>query len=93
MRLSKCLGQRQRRRGNAGLRDIMLPKTEGPTGLACWRVVSRCALRASAEHASQPAPLWDRTCNDPNSLCYNSVSGQGQLLWVGFACRTVLEGV
>jgi len=32
-------------RGNVGLRDIMLPKTEGPTGLACWRVVSHCALR------------------------------------------------
>ena len=24
---------------------------------------------------------------DLNSLCYNSVSGQGQLLWVEFACR------
>ena len=29
------------------------------------------------------APLWDRTCTDLNSLCYNSVTGQGQLLWVG----------
>src|ERR1700687_5232736 len=28
-------------------------------------------------------PLWDRTCTDLNSLCYNSVTGQGQLLWVG----------
>jgi hypothetical protein len=32
---------------------------------------------------SSTAPLWDRTCTDLNSLCYNSFSGQGQLLWVG----------
>jgi hypothetical protein len=33
--------------------------------------------------SSSTAPLWDRICTDLNSLCYNSVSGQGQLLWVG----------
>jgi hypothetical protein len=32
---------------------------------------------------SSPAPLWDRTYTDLNSLCYNSFTGQGQLLWVG----------
>src|ERR1700687_5994845 len=32
-------------------------------------------------------PLWDRTCTDLNSLCYNSVTGQGQLLWVGVRLR------
>ena len=26
-----------------------------------------------------------QVCTDLNSLCYNSVTGQGQLLWVGFA--------
>jgi hypothetical protein len=28
-----------------------------------------------------------------NFLCYNSFTGQGQLLWVGAACSTVLDGV
>jgi hypothetical protein len=28
-------------------------------------------------------------CTDLNSLCYNSLTGQGQLLWVHVACRTV----
>jgi hypothetical protein len=38
----------------------------------------------STKATSEPtAPLWDRTCTDLNSLCYNSVTGQGQLLWVG----------
>src|SRR5437762_9969117 len=26
-----------------------------------------------------------------NSLCYNSFTGQGQLLWVGVACTTVFD--
>jgi hypothetical protein len=32
----------------------------------------------------QPKAIWlPRACTDLNSLCYNSVTGQGQLLWVG----------
>jgi hypothetical protein len=43
-------------------------------------------LRRLSEHASQ-APRWCRTYTDLNCLCYNSFTGQGQLLWVGVACR------
>jgi len=32
-------------------------------------------------------PLWVGICTDLNSLCYNSVTGQGQLLWVGVCLR------
>jgi hypothetical protein len=28
-------------------------------------------------------------CTDLNSLCYNSFTGQGQLLWVRVACSSV----
>ena len=30
-----------------------------------------------------PTPICRRICTDPNSVCYNSFTGQGQLLWVG----------
>jgi hypothetical protein len=32
---------------------------------------------------SSSSPHSFRTCTDLNSVCYNSFSGQGQLLWVG----------
>jgi|GEM_PF-4676449 hypothetical protein len=32
---------------------------------------------------------YRQVCTDPNSLCYNSFTGQGQLLWVRVACGTV----
>ena len=32
------------------------------------------------------APLWDSTCTDLNSLCYNSVTEHGQMLGVAIAC-------
>src|SRR6266566_9039669 len=41
---------------------------------------------------SSQSGTQDTACTDLNSLCYNSVSGQGQLLWVGFACSAVLDG-
>lgn len=34
-------------------------------------------------------PSVGQTCTDPNSVCYNSFTGQGQLLWVRVACSTV----
>jgi hypothetical protein len=37
--------------------------------------------------AKTPSNLGN--CTDLNSLCYNSFTGQGQLLWVGLACITV----
>jgi hypothetical protein len=44
--------------------------------------------------ASVPSPAAETrsnlgNCTDLNSLCYNSFSGQGQLLWVRVACGTV----
>jgi hypothetical protein len=37
-----------------------------------------------AFHRSRPeTPSNLGNCTDLNSLCYNSVTGQGQLLWVG----------
>ena len=42
--------------------------------------------------SSEPYEPYGQACTDLNSLCYNSVSGQGQLLWVGLACTTVLDG-
>jgi hypothetical protein len=38
---------------------------------------------------SSISPHSYRICTDLNWLCYNSFSGQGQLLWVGVACSTV----
>ena len=43
----------------------------------------------SGTRSSEPS---SQACTDLNSVCYNSLSGQGQLLRVGFACRTVLDG-
>ena len=36
------------------------------------------------------APLWDRTCTDLNSLCYNSITEHGQMLGVAMACGRFL---
>jgi hypothetical protein len=36
---------------------------------------------------SSSSPHSYRTCTDLNWLCYNSFSGQGQLLWVGVCLR------
>jgi len=48
------------------------------------------ARSGSAERTSPAfAPISGRTCTDLNSLCYNSFTGQGQLLWVRVACSTV----
>ena len=49
------------------------------------------ALASSGRTCSSRAPHSDRTCTDLNSLCYNSFTGQGQLLWVRVACSTVLD--
>jgi hypothetical protein len=36
------------------------------------------------------ARLWDRTCTDLNSLCYNSFTEHGQMLGVAIACGRFL---
>jgi hypothetical protein len=41
------------------------------------------AVASRAEHAAQAHHIPYGTCTDLNFLCYNSFTGQGQLLWVG----------
>ena len=36
---------------------------------------------------------YRQVCTDLNSVCYNSFTEQGQLLWVGVACRVVRFGL
>ena len=45
------------------------------------------AARVPSPVAETPSNLGN--CTDLNSLCYNSFTGQGQLLWVRVACSTV----
>src|SRR5713226_8287622 len=43
-------------------------------------------------NSRQKFRAYRQVCTDPNCLCYNSFTGQGQLLWVGVACRMVVDG-
>jgi hypothetical protein len=47
------------------------------------------AARAPSPVAEAPSNLGN--CTDLNSLCYNSFSGQGQLLWVGVCLQHDFE--
>jgi hypothetical protein len=46
----------------------------------------------SVPNSCQKFRAYRQVCTDRNCLCYNSVSGQGQLLWLVFACSAVLDG-
>src|SRR5208282_1676903 len=36
---------------------------------------------------SSTGPLWNRTYTDLNSVCYNSITEQGQMFWIAAAHR------
>src|SRR6266446_3828581 len=62
-----------------------LERMDSPSGesIPDWR---RACSRGCRKHCQDRC-----SCTDPNFLCYNSFTGQGQLLWVSVACTAVLD--
>jgi hypothetical protein len=51
---------------------------------------SLCETDYAQTTAPEPLLHSGQSLTDQTMLCYNSLTGQGQLLWVGLACSPIL---